>query len=173
MSDPFSTAGSAVGVFSLAIVACQGLVSYIGDLKDAKEKTVQIADQMDAFSEHLERLENAVSKLDPSICGDGVQTGVVACMTAIQKMKQKLQSNYKPTSNPNGPKFRQRLKEAKHQFLFPFRKEDILYWKSMAESVQQNLHTALAALILCSTPLHRFGFCLHLQGRAAIEPRKN
>ena len=61
MSDPFSTAGSAVGVFSLAIVACQGLVSYIGDLKDAKEKTVQIADQMDAFSEHLERLENAVS----------------------------------------------------------------------------------------------------------------
>lgn len=38
MSDSFSIASGAFGVVSLAIKIYEGLVSYIGDVKDAKEK---------------------------------------------------------------------------------------------------------------------------------------
>lgn len=140
-------AGSAVGVVSLAIVACQGLTAFIGDVKDAREKTSQASDQMDALTEQLERLQSIICKLDQSEHESRASAGIIACAAAIQRIRGKIGPGWEKSISTK-LNFREQMEETKKRLLFPFKKEDLRHWTAVVESAQQNLQTALIALSL-------------------------
>lgn len=144
MADPFSAAGSAVGVVSLGILVCQGIVTYIGDVKDAKEKTTQIYRQMDELAAHLERLESILSKMEPNAYVAGTEEGIIACAEAIKKIRDKLGWDM----SASGTKIRMQWRAMKQKLWYTFKKGDIAYARGVIEFIEQNLQTALLALIL-------------------------
>ena len=119
-------------------------MTYIGDMKDAKERTIQISRQMDELAAHLERLESLLSKMKPSAHIAGVEEGIIACAEAIQKIKDKLGWD----ASAGGITFRMQWKDLKQKLWYNFKKGDIAYARGVIEFVEQNLQTALLALIL-------------------------
>jgi hypothetical protein len=54
MGDPFSVAGSAVGVISLGLTVCQGLLTYYGQFKAYDEEIRDVSNHNQKFREHVE-----------------------------------------------------------------------------------------------------------------------
>ncbi|ORX95004.1 hypothetical protein BCR34DRAFT_608103 [Clohesyomyces aquaticus] len=146
MADPFSVTGSAVGVVSLGLQICKDLIGYINTAKDATDQIAQISRQMEDLANNLERLQTIVSKLDPchATTANGASSGIIACAEALQKIQRKLA----PSERIEGSKFRQQFHDLKERLIYPFKQDDILFWKDMVESIQQNLHTALITLLI-------------------------
>ena len=96
MTDPFSVAGSAVGVVSLGITACKGLIWYIDNAKDAEDRASQISDRLDSLASHLELLQTIVEKFGPSQCVSATTSAITACATAIEEIRKRLGKLGKP-----------------------------------------------------------------------------
>ncbi|KAF2787502.1 hypothetical protein K505DRAFT_342889 [Melanomma pulvis-pyrius CBS 109.77] len=150
MADPFSITGGAVGIVSLTITTCAGVVSYIGDVKDAKEKVQQFSDEMDQLTDQLSKLDIVLGQLHPSPCRTGVEEKMAECVTKIERLKKKLYPACQASApgGRGGFKFRQQLKETKQRLWFPFTKESMLHAKTMVDSIRQDLQTALSMLIV-------------------------
>ncbi|KAF2868554.1 hypothetical protein BDV95DRAFT_670156 [Massariosphaeria phaeospora] len=143
MADPLSGVGSVVGIVSLGITLCTGLISYIDDVRSAKEKAGQIKAEVDQLTKVLELLETVVGKASASPITSVTKTGVVACSTAIDKITELLGKDIR--SNAGG--VRACLHNLKEKLCFPFsRKADILYWQNVLREVQQSLQITLPVL---------------------------
>lgn len=119
-------------------------MTYIGDVKDAKEKTTQIYRQMDELAAHLERLESILSKMEPNAYVAGTEEGIIACAEAIKKIRDKLGWDM----SASGTKIRMQWRAMKQKLWYTFKKGDIAYARGVIEFIEQNLQTALLALIL-------------------------
>jgi hypothetical protein len=137
MADGFSIGGSVVGVVSLTIEACKGIVWYTTNVKEAKDKTSKVREQMESLADLLEVLETVIGQRDPTTCSESVRTEIIACKDALTKIKDKL-----PIQTYNG----KNLQRLKYRLLFPFKQDGILWCKEVAESIQLNLNTALHIL---------------------------
>jgi hypothetical protein len=146
MADPFSVAGSAIGVVSLGITACKGLIWYIDNAKEAKEKTSCISARVDSLADLLELLQSVVGGLDPSSCSSSTVSAITACDTAINNIRKKLGSS--SIGRAHGSTIRARLHDIKFRLSYPFKQGEIVYLKDLLEGVQQELHTALLILQL-------------------------
>lgn len=141
MADPFSVAGSAVGVVSLGIVLCNSLISYTNTAKDAKHRASQISDRLESLADSLERLQAVTDKFDPSQCTSSTTSAVTSCATAreaVRKVLGKLGGQPQERAGVRG-----QIGEIKRRLSYPFKQDDILYWKGVLEGVQQDLHTTL------------------------------
>jgi hypothetical protein len=151
MTDPFSVAGSAVGVVSLGLTVCKELISYVGHVKDRDVEVELISDRMEKLAEYLEQLQAIVNRVDSQTTTFGsnvtaiATSGIEACAAALRKIEAKLPST---TNLHNDTTFRGRARAWKTRLAYPFRRDDILFLKDMVESFQQNLTTALQALTL-------------------------
>jgi hypothetical protein len=164
MADPFSVAGSAVGIVALGLEVCKGLVWYIGHVKDEKQEVSQIADRLDKLADILEKLKTALDELESTADGSTLlsNAGLLACSSALSNIRSKLQP---PVRGAQTQGFRQSVRYWKSKLAYPFRREDLLFLKQMVEDVQQNLHTALLALLLYVLPDNCLLECLHVQRR--------
>jgi pantothenate kinase type III len=142
MADPFSATGSVVGIVSLGITLCSGIISYIDDFKSAKNKAEQITSEVEHLSDVLELLENIVGKASASSTVSVTRAGVVACATAIGQIRDRLEK-YNRSKQPG---IRACLRNIKDRLCLPFKQADVFYWKNVLRDVQQSLHTALIAL---------------------------
>lgn len=133
-----------VGVISLAIQLCQGLVSFVDGVKNAQSKTEQTAWQLDRLVDILETLETTISKLDPTQVVDSTRTSITACVEAIRSIRKKLGVD----SLVTGSKLRIGLNKLKKQLAFPFKESDIKYWKDVLGSIEQSLQTVVLALVM-------------------------
>jgi hypothetical protein len=151
MTDPFSVAGSAVGIVSLGLTVCKELISYVGHVKDRDLEVELISGRMEKLTEYLEQLQAIVNRVDSqtTMFGSNVTamatSGIEACAAALRKVETKLPSTIDPH---NDTTFRGQARAWKTRLAYPFRREDILFLKDLVESVQQNLTTALQALQL-------------------------
>lgn len=153
MTDPFSVVGSAVGVVSLGITACKGLVWYINSAADAKENTASISARLDSLVKALDLLEKVVEGLDSSQCASATSAVASACSAAVASIRKKLG---KPDRTKD-QSFRTRLQNLKLCLLYPFKQEELAYWKNALEGIQQDLQIALLALQLYGgRPYSRF-----------------
>lgn len=144
MADPFSVVGSAVGVVSLGIEVCKGLVWYIDNAKNAKDRISQLSDQTDRLTCLLELLESVLEKTHAGRSRTETKAGVLACSEALDNIRTKLRS----ATPAGGSKFGQQLRSLKQQLLFPIKQSDLQHCKNVVESVQGNLNTALIVLQL-------------------------
>lgn len=152
MADPFSIAGSAVGVVSLGIKCCEDLVSFIGHVRGGDDEFSKISSRMEDLANTLEHLQTIVETARP-LAGTStslVHAAIASCATALEEFSTK----FPQSSLVNGPSRLSNLcRQWKTKLAYPFRREELMSMKMMIESFQQNLIIALSALQLYVFPL--------------------
>ncbi|KAI8932666.1 hypothetical protein NX059_010161 [Plenodomus lindquistii] len=135
-------AGTAVGIVSLSIEICRGLVSYIDGVKNAKSKAEKLHSETERLANLLELLDNTIEKLDPNDCIDASGTGIVACADALESIRKTVGDD----STALGSKPRSSFKVLAKRLAAPFKEADVKYKKDVLNSIQLSLQTALHAL---------------------------
>lgn len=80
MVDPLSATGTAFGIISLAIQACQGLVQFYGSWRDAKSNVVRMTTSTTALVSML-KLPRTV--LEEDLLEDNIRTEVERSITNV------------------------------------------------------------------------------------------
>jgi hypothetical protein len=144
MADPFSVAGTAVGIISLGIQTCKGIVWYIDTAKDAKEKAERLRREVEQLADILESLETTVTQSDLSSTATltVTVTGISACASALEQIKERLGTR----SSIGQSRIKTRIQIIKERLSYPFKEGELVYWKDALDHVQQHLQTALLAL---------------------------
>jgi hypothetical protein len=150
MADTFSVAGTAVGIISLGIQTCKGIVWYIDTAKDAKEKAERLRREVEQLADILESLETTVTQADLSSTSTLTVThsGISACASALEQIKKRLDT----PSSLGQSRIKTRIQVIKARLSYPFKEGDLVYWKNALDHVQQHLQTALLALQMCVHP---------------------
>lgn len=147
MSDPFSVAGSAVGVISLGLSACQGLLAYYGPFKSFHEEISDVTSQIESLDGILKVLQNILFKIDiqhASPTADSTKIALDAIMRCQQKL-QKLETTLdKCAKTPAKMLLVSKLRL--NRILYPFRQETLMSLIKTMGWLQGNLNTALQML---------------------------
>lgn len=144
MSDPFSVAGSAVGVVSLGLVVCKELHSFISDVRTAADKAEDIRVSLASLETHLEILDSELRKLSPTSSTAAASADVAGCAEALNRIKEKIAS----TANGSGSVIRERLRSLEFRVSYPFKKDDLEYLRILLKSVRDDLELALQIVVL-------------------------
>lgn len=144
MADPFSIAGSAVGVVSLGIVACEKLYSLIADVRTAGDKAEVIRTSLDRLETHLEELETVLKKLGPTGPVAGTSAAVLACNNALCRIRRRLPGS----SSVSDSKYRQQFQSLGFHLSYPFKKGDLEFLQSLVKDIHRELQTAQLTLIM-------------------------
>ncbi|MCJ1262511.1 hypothetical protein MMC22_002381 [Lobaria immixta] len=138
MGDPISAAASAVGIISLGLQVCQGLISYCESWKSRDADVAHAYDKINGLRNILERLELVVPRLDFSngkIVQD-VNSSIVSCTNGIEKLREMLGKCDSYASQGFILKHAQKA-------LYPFKKEILQSLKATVTDLQDNLSSSL------------------------------
>ena len=146
MADPLSVASSAVGVISLAITTCQGVISYYNSwetqdqsIGDAKGKIERLCSSLSALEEILPKISSS------STIAAEVEQCVLSCKEGtarLQKFLRKCRENAAPLN------FRDRLQDCRQRAIFPFRQSSLDSLREIVRDLEDSLGTALQVLQL-------------------------
>lgn len=134
MSDPFSVAGSAVGIVSLGLAVCQSVVRYYDAYKG----------QGDEIKEMLERTSRLVSVLkllklrldNYTIAYPQPVDQILACLASFENAVTRLGALIRKCEHAAASDtFQQKLCTVGRKSLYPFRQKTLRAW---AESVSES-----------------------------------
>jgi hypothetical protein len=143
MADPFSIAGSAVGVISLGIVACEQLFALVDNVKTARDKAEAIRASLDSLETHLEELEIVLKRLDPTTPIAATSAAVLACNAALARIRHRL-----PGSNAKDSRIPSNFRSLSFHLSYPLKKADLEYLQSLAKDVHRELQTAQLTMLM-------------------------
>lgn len=146
MADPLSVASSAVGVLSLAITTCQGVISYY------KSWDTQGENMSNAKGE-IERLRNCLSALEeilPKIMSSSaIAVHVEQCVLSCQEGTVRLEQFLKKCRNSPAPlSLKDKIRDCGQKAIFPFRQSSLNTLKEIVRNLEDSLGTALQVLHL-------------------------
>jgi len=136
MADPFSVAAGTVGVISLGIQVCQGLVRFYSDYRSASSDIKRICSSLDVLSNTLERLQSTLIQLELGSASDIASKALEACSSGITELEEYLKKC----------RVSQSWKGQRKRLRYPFQKESLRALKSNVEDLRQNLSLALQTL---------------------------
>ncbi|OCT45668.1 hypothetical protein CLCR_01745 [Cladophialophora carrionii] len=141
-------AGTAVGVISLGIQVCQGLVSYYQAYRGQDETIRNILCHVEGLSNTLEVAHACLTKANPArfVAISQAVNSIIACADAIHGLEQLLQrcrQTISPTAS--GP---ERIRLAVHKAVFPFQQSTIRDFSETVKGLQANVSLALQTLQL-------------------------
>ena len=146
MAEPLSIAGSAVGVISLAITACQGVLSYYNswdtqdqNIKDAKGRIERLRTSLSALEEILPKISSS------SAIAVHVEQCILSCKEGAVRLEQFLG---KCRKNPAPLSLTDRLRDCRQKAIFPFRQPSLDSLQEIVRGLEGNLGTALQILQL-------------------------
>lgn len=145
MIDPFSVTGTAVGITSLGIQACQGLVRYYSEFRSYHEDinvTIQRLEGLQAILEVLDLVKEKVEldndgppaqlHLALQACSDGVRKlGCIVRKCGETKMPDTLED---------------RLRLIRKRLLWPFKRDTLSDMQRTLDRLQASLQLALHIL---------------------------
>jgi hypothetical protein len=138
-------AGSAVGIASLGIQVCQGLLSYYDTWKSYDSDISSTYDAVTDLSKTLTILKTTLQEeVDRERVGQ-VDTCVKGCEDALLKLDEKRRS-LQEYSRPEG--LRQKMRSGLQRFWYPFRRQTLAALKGSVTDVQERLKLALQVLQL-------------------------
>ncbi|KAI9686777.1 MAG: hypothetical protein M1822_002837 [Bathelium mastoideum] len=147
-------AGPAVGIASLGITICQGLLSYYdgwkdygSDIADARDSITDLTDTLSLLKDSLEN-----GGLDRKRT-ERVQSCLKSCNSGLTELSKKLEELRK-YDDPEG--FRQKARSGMQRMLYPFRKETLAKLRGNVGDVRERLRVALEALQLAVQQSDRF-----------------
>ena len=149
-----ATAGSLVGLISLSIQSCQGLISYYSAWKSYDEQighTHRNLDELRITCENLEReLQRIIQYQEPAV--QQVVRLIASCQDGINSLRDALEQCHS-VQIPDTLTAKIRLYRSRA--LFPFRKQTLERLKYTVHSIQGNLGSALQILQLCVDQFQR------------------
>ena len=144
----FSAAAGAVGVISLGIQVCQGLVSYCNawkshdkDIGDAAEKLTSLRLTLEALQDILPKVESSNPSALPVL--QTVRRQISSSSDGLDKLHAAL-TKFQSLGTPTG--FRESLRNFKQQSLFPFRKDILKTLQDTVKDLQAILGSAVQVL---------------------------
>lgn len=144
MADPFSVAGSAVGVLSLAITTCQGVLSYYNswdtqdqNISDAKGKIERLRSSLSALEEVLPKLSSS------SVSAANVEQSVLCCKEGTVRLENFLEICRK---NPAPLSLIDKIHIFRKKAIFPFRQSSLDSLREIVRDLEDSLGTALQVL---------------------------
>lgn len=140
----FGVAGSAVGVISLGIQVCQGLLQYYGGWKGGREDVASMYSSVENLAETLRALQQTVQGKSLSVNAKNVQSSIAACETGIQELQRKLAKVQKVRGSDTVSK----LHEQGRRLLYPFRESTLIKLKEIVSDIRANLNLAVDTLHL-------------------------
>jgi hypothetical protein len=148
MADPFSITGSAVGVVSLGLTICQGLLAYYGPYKSFYEDINEATSRVQSLNSLLATLNDIIAN-SPSFRASPTTQPIQAAIQNIQSCSHRLQKLDKMqikcrTSHPLGTP--SRLDGHVNRLLYPFRQETLVKLMATVTWLQDNLNTSLLLL---------------------------
>jgi hypothetical protein len=150
MTDPFSVAGSAVGVISLGLTVCQGLLAYYGPFKDYDEQIQDVSNRIKSFNSTLKASEDVLANAQVFSSTLTAQSATVAfdcifnCHEGLKRLKNMLDKCRGSPSSKTflGPKFQM------NRMLYPFKRDTLVTLLDTMSWLQADLNTSLQILTM-------------------------
>ncbi|KAF2180162.1 hypothetical protein K469DRAFT_673444 [Zopfia rhizophila CBS 207.26] len=149
--DPFSVAGSAVGVTSLGLQVCQALIRYYGNFRSFHDEIDAVVRRTESLMENLQALESLKVRMG----NDEVSVRLQKTMDTVTLALNRLNEHAKRCGEagvPDNPRARARL--VTKRLLWPFRQDTLLYLQDTLDRTQANLALALQILGLGVAHVH-------------------
>ena len=147
MSDPFSVAGSAVGVVSLGLTVCQGLVEYYEAWRSQDDELSNFLQDCNDLTSTLTQLWNFLER--PSSSPSNVVEHVTALVKRLSNrilQLQKILEQCRQTSLPQG--ISQKLGHTARRALYPFKRATIRSLREAIDDARQTLTAGVQVLQL-------------------------
>jgi hypothetical protein len=144
MSDPVSLAGTAVGIVSLGLSVCQGLVSYYSTFRDYSKETKNMLQKLEGLKDVLQVLEDFFQYHDDlrteTAAVKTAKRNILACKRGLGQLEDIMD---KCKATPVKPE-----RDFLNRALYPFRRDTIKAVLEHVESLQSNLDTSIDVLQL-------------------------
>ncbi|KAK0100804.1 hypothetical protein ONS95_007251 [Cadophora gregata] len=128
----------AIGIVSLGIQVCQGLLKYYGSWKDGPKDAATMCSFVESLSETLVQLEQTLART-PEISATVISC-IEACRSSIEKLDKKL-SKVQSVSDPG--KMKSRIHDQGRRLLYPFRESTLAKLKEIVTDIRSNLALAV------------------------------
>lgn len=146
MPDPFSVAGSAVGVVSVAIQVCQGLLSYYKAWRSYNTQVNHVCKKIDGLNATLENLQLSLEKLGTNAPATrNVSRSIASCEDGVKALGTTLEK-LSAIKAPQG--VREKAHNYSLQTMFPLKQDTLQSMNAIVTDLQNNLNSALQALEL-------------------------
>jgi hypothetical protein len=142
MGDPFSVAGTAVGITSLGIQTCQILQRYYSQFKDFPEHIRGVLRQVEGLESILHSLQEVKEKIeiDNHAPSSQLHLALQACGEVLDDLKRMADK----CSTEDQPKtIKARAKNVRQRVVWPFRKDELTDLQNTLSRFQDNLMLAL------------------------------
>ncbi|KAJ5249128.1 hypothetical protein N7468_000579 [Penicillium chermesinum] len=147
MGDPLSLTGTAVGIVSLGLSVCQGLVSYYSALRSYSQDTKNVINKLEGLKDVLAGLEALLQRLGPlqteTAAIKTAERHILACRGGLSQLKEIMDKCEETSSG---------LQRGYSRALYPFRRDTIGSVLKHVESLQSNLDTSMHILSLQVSP---------------------
>lgn len=145
MSDPFSGAGSAVGVISLGLAACQGLLAYYGPFKAYDEQINDVSNRIRSFDSTLKALQDVLAN-GQAFSSLTAQSAAVTldsifnCQEGLERLSKMLDKCKSTNTTLLGSKI------PINRILYPFKRDTLIALLETVSWLQAHLNTSLQIL---------------------------
>jgi hypothetical protein len=149
MSDPLSAAGTAVGIVSLGIQVCQGLINYIQAAKGRKEEIQDSIQEVQQVVLLIYSLNNILHEIDARRCTESLGASLKKCYASLEKLQGFLVRLDPPQQTAGTLRI---ARDARHSLIYPFQQPKV---NSLHQSLQKdlsNLKLAIQAVSLYRAP---------------------
>lgn len=150
MTDPFSVAGSAVGVISLGLAVGQGLLAYYGPLKAYDEQIHDVSDRIKSFNSTLKALKAVLANAEIFSSTSTAHSATVAldCIFNCQEGLKRLKSMLDKCRGSPSSKNLLGCKIQINRMLYPFRRDTLVMLLDTTSWLQADLNTSLQILTM-------------------------
>jgi hypothetical protein len=142
MADPFSVAGTAVGITSLGIQVCQGAFQYYARFRSYHNDIEVVVQRTEGLVRLLKTLDSTRKNIE--LNNDEPSEQLLLALMACDSELQKLQNTMKKFGQTKLPGSLQEMSGlVRKRLLWPFRKDTLLEIQTVLSTLQDNLHLAL------------------------------
>ena len=144
MSEPLSVAGSAVGVISLGLTACQGLLQYYASWKDYENDVAMTVCSLDGLVETFRLFETTIkgNDLKPELAGQ-LESSIMACKDGVESLRKKLEK-IKQKGNPVS--LQEKAQSQARRILYPFKQSTLVKLREIVSDLRNNVGLAMGTL---------------------------
>jgi hypothetical protein len=148
--DAFSVTGSAVGVISLGLSICQGLLAYYGPFTAFHEQICDVESRITALEGILKVLERVLNEGFAQFGSSTAQSTTVALgsIWSCQDGLNRLQIILQKCTQTNGSNICTGFSRQVNRLLYPFRRETLMALMELLDWLQATLNTSLQMLIM-------------------------
>lgn len=148
--DPLSGAASVVGIVSLGLQVCQGIMQYYGHWKDYTldiASTYEMVEQLRGIFEVLSTILNS-SPLDNGPAVEQVRSSIKKCEGGTLLLRKRLEKIKAKDANEEKPSLtiKQKLEGQGRRLIYPFQQGTLGKIRDAVSELRDNLTPALHAL---------------------------